>query len=145
MTETSPTSEDAPSTPNAMLERDRASTALGIVLVEESPGRAVATMTVTADMLNGFDIAHGGLIFALADTAFAVACNEGEGITVAAGAEISFLRPATRGQTLTATAERRVRAGRSGLYDVRITDDDGEVVAEFRGRSRTIRRPAHLD
>jgi acyl-CoA thioesterase len=99
-------------------------------------------MTVREDMLNGFAITHGGLVFALADTAFAIACNEDERVTVAAGADITFLKSTTSGQTLTATALRRVRRGRSGLYDVTVTDDAGDVVAEFRGRSRTTDRPA---
>ena len=135
----------AQSAARAMLDRDPASAALGMALVDESPGRAVVTMTVRPDMLNGFAIAHGGLVFALADTAFAAACNEDECVTVAAGAEISYLRPAREGQTLTATAERRIRTGRSGLYDVRVTDDAGEVVAEFRGRSRTLRQAPRPD
>ncbi|CAI7642622.1 unnamed protein product [Penicillium discolor] len=82
-------------------------------------------------------ITHGGLVFALADTAFAIACNEDDRVTVAAGADISFLKPTVAGQTLTATAIRRTRTGRSGLYDVTVVDEQGDAVAEFRGRSRT--------
>lgn len=125
-----------------MMQRDRASAALGMRVERDEPGHAVVSMTVRDDMLNGFAITHGGLVFALADTAFAIACNEDEKVTVAAGADITFLMSTTSGQTLTATAVRRARRGRSGLYDVTVTDDTGEVVAEFRGRSRTTDRPA---
>ena len=125
-----------------MMQRDRASAALGMRVERDEPGHAVVSMTVREDMLNGFAITHGGLVFALADTAFAIACNEDERVTVAAGADITFLKSTTSGQTLTATALRRVRRGRSGLYDVTVTDYAGDVVAEFRGRSRTTDRPA---
>jgi len=123
-----------------MIRRDRAASALGLEVLADEPGRAVVSMTVRADMLNGFEITHGGFVFALADTAFAVACNEDEHVTVAAGADIAFLKPTHEGQTLTATAVRRVRGGRTGLYDVTVTDETGEVVAEFRGRSLTTNR-----
>ncbi|GAA3759774.1 hydroxyphenylacetyl-CoA thioesterase PaaI [Microbacterium kribbense] len=123
-----------------MLVRDRAATALGIRVEVDEPGRAVLSMRVRADMTNGFDITHGGLVFALADTAFAVACNEDERVTVAAGADITFLKSTQEGQMLTATAVRRVRSGRNGLYDVTVTDETGDVVAEFRGRSLTTNR-----
>lgn len=126
----------------AMLRRDRASAALGIVVERDEPGHAVVSMSVRDDMTNGFAITHGGLVFALADTAFAMACNEDENVTVAAGADISFLAPTRAGQTLTADARRRHRAGRSGLYDVTVTDESGTVVAEFRGRSVTTSRHA---
>src|SRR6188472_3523694 len=119
----------------AMMERDLASATLGMVVEHDEPGRAVVTMKVREDMTNGFHITHGGLVFALADTAFAIACNEDENITVAAGADITFLKSTRAGQTLTATAIRKVRSGRTGLYDVTVTDDAGDVVAEYRGRS----------
>jgi acyl-CoA thioesterase len=90
-------------------------------------------------MLNGFLITHGGLVFALADTAFAIACNEDEHVTVAAAADIAFLKPTREGQTLTAEARRRTVSGRTGVYDVSVTDDAGTVVAEFRGRSHRTR------
>nr|WP_111720554.1 hydroxyphenylacetyl-CoA thioesterase PaaI [Homoserinimonas sp. OAct 916] len=118
-----------------MFENDRASAALGMHVITLTPGHAVITMRVRNDMLNGFAIAHGGFIFALADTAFAAACNEDERVTVASGAEISYLRPAREGQLLTATAHRRHLSGRNGIYDVQVTNED-EVIAEFRGRSR---------
>lgn len=119
----------------AMMERDLASTALGMVVEVDEPGHAVVSMVVRDDMTNGFHITHGGLVFALADTAFAIACNEDDRITVAQGADITFLKSTRSGQTLTATAVRRVRSGRTGLYDVRVVDETGEVVAEVRGRA----------
>ena len=121
----------------AMMARDRASASLGLVVERDDPGHAVVSMRVRDDMANGFGITHGGMVFALADTAFAIACNEDDRVTVAAGADIAFLKATSPGQTLTATAVRRVRSGRSGIYDVTVTDESGELVAEFRGRSRT--------
>ncbi|PCE14461.1 aromatic compound degradation protein PaaI [Microbacterium sp. SZ1] len=121
----------------AMMQRDRASASLGLVVERDDPGHAVVSMPVRDDMTNGFRITHGGFVFALADTAFAIACNEDDRVTVAAGADIAFLKPTTAGQTLTATAVRRARSGRSGIYDVTVVDEIGDVVAEFRGRSRT--------
>ncbi|WP_226532308.1 hydroxyphenylacetyl-CoA thioesterase PaaI [Microbacterium paraoxydans] len=121
----------------AMMERDRASASLGLVVERDDPGHAVVSMRVRDDMTNGFHITHGGFVFALADTAFAIACNEDDRVTVAAGADISFLKSTVSGQTLTATAVRRTRTGRSGIYDVTVTDELGDTVAEFRGRSRT--------
>ncbi|TQJ30812.1 hydroxyphenylacetyl-CoA thioesterase PaaI [Microbacterium sp. SLBN-146] len=118
-----------------MLREDRTFAAFGMRLEVDEPGRAVLSMVVRDDMTNGFAITHGGIVFALADTAFAVACNEDERVTVAAGADITFLRSTRAGDTLRATAVRRIRTGRTGLYDVTVTDAGGEVVAEFRGRS----------
>lgn len=123
-----------------MMQRDRASAALGMVVERDEPGFAVVSMLVRDDMTNGFAITHGGLVFALADTAFAIACNEDERVTVAAGADITFLKSTRAGQTLTATAVRRVVSGRTGLYDVTVTDETGDAVAEFRGRSITTNR-----
>lgn len=122
-----------------MMRRDRASAALGMTVVVDEPGHAVVRMPVRADMTNGFGITHGGLVFALADTAFAIACNETEFVTVAAGADIAFLAPTREGDVLTATAHRRSVTGRTGVYDVTVTDAAGTVVAEFRGRSLTTR------
>ena len=110
------------------------------VLVNE-PGHAVVTMPIRDDMLNGFLITHGGLVFAIADTAFAIACNDSDAVTVAAGADITFLATSTVGDTLTATAVARATAGRSGIYDVQVTNQHGTVVAEFRGRSRRTNLP----
>lgn len=124
-----------------MLVADAASAALGMRVLLDEPGRSVVEMTVRPDMLNGFGITHGGLVFALADTAFAIACNEDDRLNVAAGAEVSFLRSTAAGDVLTATAVRRQRSGRTGLYDVTVTDQSGDVVAEFRGRSVATDRP----
>jgi acyl-CoA thioesterase len=122
----------------AMMAADEASRALGIDVVEHGPGWARARMTVRADMVNGHELAHGGLIFTLADTAFACACNSWGPVTVAAGAEISFLAPARLGDVLDAHAHVRTRAGRTGIYDVTVRRDD-QVIAEFRGRSAELR------
>jgi acyl-CoA thioesterase len=119
-----------------MMATDEASRALGIDLVECSAGRAVTAMTVRADMVNGHAIAHGALIFAVADTAFACACNSHGPRTVAAGAEIVFVAPAMVGDRLVAEAVERTRYGRSGVYDVTVRRGD-DVIAEFRGRSST--------
>ncbi len=121
-----------------MMAADVASAALGIELAELAPGQAVCTMAVTERMVNGHAICHGGYVFLLADTAFACACNSHGPVTVAAGAEISFVSPAQAGETLTATALERTRFGRNGIYDVTVRGGDGRVVAEFRGRSRAL-------
>jgi acyl-CoA thioesterase len=121
-----------------MWAADAASRDLGIELDEVSPGRARVRMTITARMLNGQHIGHGGYVFLLADTAFAYACNSYGLSTVARQCEISFLRPAEEGDELIATAVERARAGRSGIYDVSVTRADGQVVAELRGHSATV-------
>ncbi len=120
-----------------MFERDTASKALGIELIEAGDGQATARMRVTGEMVNGHGMTHGGFVFILADTAFACACNSHGPVTVAAGADISFLAPTREGDVLTAYASERVTRGRSGIYDVTVTCE-GDVVAEFRGRSREI-------
>jgi acyl-CoA thioesterase len=125
----------------AMMADDAASRALGIELLESGPGTAVTRMTVRPDMVNGHAIAHGGLVFALADTAFACACNSWGPVTVAAAAEVVFIAPARLGDTLIARAALRTPYGRSGIYDVTVTRGD-EVIAEFRGRSQQLRDPA---
>jgi acyl-CoA thioesterase len=128
---------------HTMFAADEASRALGIELVEAADGRAVARMRITREMVNGHDIAHGGFVFLLADTAFACACNTHGPVTVAAGADISFVAAGKLGDDLTAVAQERTRYGRNGIYDVTVhrdTSDGPEVVAEFRGRSRTIAR-----
>ena len=128
-----------------MLGRDEASRSLGMVLDEVGPGRAVVSMQVRADMVNGYGLCHGGLLAALADTAFAVACNTYGEVTVAAGFDITFLESGRAGDRLRAHAVERARRGRSGLYDVTVTRPDGDgsdvVLAEFRGRSRSLGRP----
>ncbi|PZT71385.1 hydroxyphenylacetyl-CoA thioesterase PaaI [Streptomyces sp. SW4] len=123
-----------------MFEADTASRGLGIELLEHGPGRALLRMEVTDRMVNGHGIAHGGYLFLLADTAFACACNSHGPVTVAAGAGIDFVAPAREGDVLTALAEERTRFGRSGVCDVTVRRGD-EVIAEFRGRSRALRRP----
>jgi acyl-CoA thioesterase len=120
-----------------MFDADLASRALGMELLSAGEGRAVVTMRVTPAMVNGHRIAHGGYVFLLADTAFACACNSWGPVTVAAAADITFVRPAREGDLLVARAEERVRYGRSGVYDVTVSRGD-EVVAEFRGSSRVI-------
>ncbi len=120
-----------------MFAADEASRALGIELVEHGEGTAVLRMTVTPAMVNGHKIAHGGYLFLFADSAFACACNSHGPVTVAAAADIDFVTPARQGDVLVATATERTRFGRSGIYDVSVTRGD-EVIAEFRGRSRTI-------
>ena len=121
-----------------MLDDDLASRSLGITLTDAGPGHATVRMTITDTMVNGHALAHGGYVFLLADTAFACACNSHGPVTVAAGADITFVAAARLGDELTARAEERTRYGRSGIYDVTVTRGD-EVIAEFRGRSRTLR------
>ena len=120
-----------------MLAGDAATKALGISLDAVGPGRAVMSMTVRPDMLNGHRTCHGGLIFTLADTAFAFACNSYNARTVAQECSVTFLAPAREGDRLTATCTERHRRGRSGLYDVSVANGSGPV-AEFRGLSRTV-------
>ena len=120
----------------AMWDGDQASPGLGMVLEHTAPGTARLSMLVQPRMLNGHRTCHGGFIFALADSAFAFACNSDGNASVAAHCSISYLRPVFEGQTLVATAEERHKEGRSGITDVRVTVE-GAVVAEFRGLSRT--------
>ena len=123
-----------------MLDADTASASLGIDVVKARDGHAVARMRVTERMVNGHGIAHGGFLFLLADTTFACACNSHGPVTVAAGAEISFITSARLGDELVATASERTRYGRNGIYDVTVhreTPTGREVIA-IRGRSRTV-------
>jgi acyl-CoA thioesterase len=122
---------------DAMWKEDDASGALGMKIIEIGPGRATLTMTVRPDMVNGQRIAHGGFIFTLADSAFAFACNSHNERAVAAQGSITFIKPGKLGDVLVATAREISRNGRSGIYDVRVTVGD-DVIAEFRGHSRTI-------
>lgn len=121
----------------AMLDDDAASAGLGITLIEVAPGSARMSMTIRDDMVNGHQIAHGGLIATLADTAFAVACNSHGPVVVASGFAIDFHEPARLGDELMAEAVEVVRRGRNGIYDVAVTRGD-TVIATFRGRSRLI-------
>jgi phenylacetic acid degradation protein PaaD len=124
-----------------MLEGDAASRALGIEVHAVTAGAATATMRIRADMVNGHGITHGAFVFAVADTAFACACNSHGPLTVAAAADITFIAPSRAGDVLEARAVERTRFGRSGIYDVTVRRGD-EVIAEFRGTSRTIGKDA---
>jgi acyl-CoA thioesterase len=124
---------------DAMYARDTASQGLGMRIASIAPGFAVMTMTVRADMLNGHATCHGGFIFALADSAFAFACNSRNLITVAAGCTIEYLTPAREGDLLTATGRERTLAGRSGIYDIDVTNQHGATIAVFRGKSARIK------
>ncbi|MFG3083879.1 MULTISPECIES: hydroxyphenylacetyl-CoA thioesterase PaaI [Streptomyces] len=130
-----------PTPTETMFSADEASRGLGIELVEHGEGTALLRMTVTPAMVNGHRIAHGGYVFLLADSAFACACNSHGPVTVAAGADIVFVAPAREGDVLVARAEERARFGRSGVYDVSVRRGD-ELIAEFRGRSRSVRESA---
>ena len=120
-----------------MMASDAASRMFGIELLAYGEGWARVQLTVTDDMVNGHGICHGGVIFSLADTAFACACNSWGPVTVAAAADITFVAPGRAGDLLTAEARVRARYGRSGIYDVTVTRD-GEPIAEFRGRSHEL-------
>jgi acyl-CoA thioesterase len=122
----------------AMYEQDRASQALGMRVLEVRPGYARLTMKVREDMVNGHQLCHGGLIFTLADSAFAFACNTYDLVTVASSGTIEFLLSGRLGDELTATAEERTRSKRTGVYDVSVHNQRGECVAVFRGRSHQI-------
>lgn len=118
-----------------MYERDKASQMLGITIEIPEAGSAVATMRVRPDMVNGFDLCHGGLVFTLADTAFAFACNAYDDVTVAGSGTIEFLRPVYLDDELRAVALEEHRGRRSGLYAVEVVNQHDEFVALFRGRS----------
>jgi acyl-CoA thioesterase len=122
----------------AMYAQDRASQALGMQILDIRPGYARLAMSVREDMVNGHKICHGGLIFTLADSAFAFACNTYDLVTVASSGSIEFLLPARLGDELTAVAEERSRSKRTGVYDVAVRNQRGECVAMFRGRSHEI-------
>lgn len=124
---------------DAMWAEDTASRHLGMVIDRVGPGCAVLSMTVAGFMTNGLRICHGGFIFTLADSAFAFACNSYNQRTVAHHAEVTFIAPAQEGDRLTATARELSRRGRGGIYDVTVTNQAGEQIAEFRGHSRTVK------
>ena len=137
---------DVPTDPQALAEavaaamwsRDRAAQALGMRIESVGPGRATVRMTVRGDMVNGHHICHGGLIFTLADTAFAYACNAYNRNTVASGCNIDFVATGREGDTLLAEAAERTLSGRTGVYDVTVRDSAGNTVALFRGKSYRI-------
>jgi acyl-CoA thioesterase len=122
----------------AMFARDRASQALGMTLDTIRPGYARMSMPVRDDMLNGHQTCHGGFIFALADSAFAFACNSHNQNTVGAGCTIEYLAPGRLGDVLTAEAVEQALAGKSGVYDIRVSDQGGRVLALMRGKSHRV-------
>ena len=128
---------------DTMLANDSAIEALGIEVEIPDAGKAVAKMVVRQDMVNGLDVLHGGFVFALADTAFAFACNAYNQQSFAASAQIEFLRPGRLGDTMTATAREDHRGRRNGYYSVEVRNPDDELVALFRGRSVSSGEP-HL-
>lgn len=122
-----------------MFMDDAASRGLGMHIDAIGPGYARISMTVRPDMLNGFKICHGGFITTLADSAFAFACNSYNEVTVASGIVVDFLAPAHEGNRLTAECHEVARTGRTGVYDIKVTDQDGKVVMVMRGRSHTMK------
>jgi acyl-CoA thioesterase len=122
----------------AMFARDSASQSLGIRIREVRPGYARLVLIVRPEMLNGHAICHGGIVFTLADSAFAFACNSRNQNTVASGCTIDFLAPAKAGDELTAEAAERALLGRIGVYDITVTNQEGRTIALFRGRSHRV-------
>ena len=123
----------------AMYAADKASSSLGMEITSIAPGSATLTMQVADHMLNGHSICHGGYIFTLADSAFAFACNSYNKLTLAQQNQITYIAPGKAGELLTATASETALSGRSGVYDVMVTGEDGRTVATMRGLSRTIK------
>jgi acyl-CoA thioesterase len=121
-----------------LFARDRASQGLGMRITGVRPGWARVAMTVRADMVNGHAVCHGGIVFALADSAFAFACNSHNESTVAAAATIDFLAVAREGDELTAEASELWRSKRNGIYEITVSNQRGERIALFRGRSYRI-------
>lgn len=122
-----------------MMSEDAASRGLGMKIDAMGPGYARLSMSVRADMLNGFKICHGGFIVTLADSAFAFACNSHNELTVAAGIVVDFIAPAKEGDVLTAEAREVALAGRTGVYDVTVTNQGQELIAVLRGRSHRMK------
>lgn len=129
----------AEATRDAMWANDRASKSLGMQVLAVGPGTATLTMTVREHMLNGHDLCHGGLIATLADSAFAFACNAYNEVTVASGFDVNLVAGARGGDVLTAVACEVSKAGRTGVYDITVSNQRGEPVAAFRGRSYTMK------
>ncbi|MBN8953539.1 MULTISPECIES: hydroxyphenylacetyl-CoA thioesterase PaaI [unclassified Rhizobium] len=123
----------------SMWDEDNASRHLGMELKAVSPGEATLSMVITEAMTNGHGTCHGGYIFTLADSAFAFACNSYNQRTVAQHCSVTFIAPVFAGDRLTATAREVSRRGRGGIYDIAITNQEGEQIAEFRGHSRTVK------
>jgi acyl-CoA thioesterase len=134
-----PATELARRCAEVMYAEDHAARHLGISVSDVMPGRAKTGMTVDERMINSHAICHGGIIFLLADTAFAYACNTYNQISVAQHCTISFLAPGRLGDRLTAVAVERARQGRGGIYDITVTNQDGKLIAEFRGNARSLR------
>lgn len=128
----------------AMWENDRAAQTLGVVLDSVEPGAVTASLLVEDRHLNGYRMCHGGVIFTLADVAFAYACNSYNHVAVAAFNSISYIAPVKSGERLTAIARETLNSGRHGVYDITVTSDNGHVVAEFRGNSKVI-KGQHFD
>lgn len=124
---------------DAMFSRDLATQRLGIALLDAGPGSARLRMPVREDMIQGHGTCHGGFLFALADSAFAFACNSYDEATVAIGCSIDYVAPARLGDELTATASEQSRSGRTGNYDVRIENQHGQLIALFHGKSYKVR------
>lgn len=131
--------EIAEASARIMWAGDHASQKLGMQIDHIAPGEATLSMTVTEVMSNGHGNCHGGYIFSVADSAFAFACNSHNAVTVGQHVSISYLNPVRIGDRLTATAREVSRRGRSGIYDIRVTNQQGEHIAEFRGHSRTVK------
>ncbi|MBV1692993.1 MAG: hydroxyphenylacetyl-CoA thioesterase PaaI [Hyphomicrobiales bacterium] len=123
---------------DAMWAEDNASRGLGMTIEAIGPGSAALSMTVRPEMVNGHGLCHGGFIFTLADSAFAFACNSRGQRHVAQHCQVTFVAPGRLGMRLTAVAQERQRAERSGIYDITVRDEAGTVIAEFRGHSRAI-------
>lgn len=138
MTDSTDAQQVAERAAQALFARDRAAQSLGIHIIEVGPGRARLVMRVRPDMVNGHHLCHGGLVFTLADTAFAYSCNSYNEGTVAAAASIDFLAPAHEGDELTAVASELWRTRRNGIYEITVTNQRAERIALFRGRSHRI-------
>jgi acyl-CoA thioesterase len=130
---------------DAMWANDRASRSLGIDVLDVGPGTATLAMTVRDSMLNGHDLCHGGLVATLADSAFAFACNAYNEVTVASGFDVNLVAAARSGDRLTARASEVAKSGRTGVYDIAVTNQRGEPVAAFRGRSSTMKGRAVVE
>lgn len=126
---------------DAMIQRDNATQGMGITLTEIRPGYARMQMRVRPTMLNGHQTCHGGYIFALADSAFAFACNSYNIVTVAAGCSIEYLAPGFEDDVLQAEAVEQSRSGKTGIYDIAVTNQDGKKLALFRGKSHQLKEP----
>jgi len=127
-------------TAETMYSTDAASQMLGMEIVAVAPGSATLRMEVAPEMINGLDVCHGGIIFSLADSAMAFASNSRDDVSFAVSADMTWLRPARRGDVLTATAHEAATAGRNGVYDVEVHSESGELLAVFRGRVRATGR-----